>query len=76
MPALAAALLAHCAPDGVAYLMSSRLRFDAARDALLPALEAEGRVVLDDFIIHNSMGRSELVLCTFLPGRAERKLRS
>ena len=64
--ALAAAVAAHTAPGGVAYLMSAKTRFDAAGHVLLERLEAVGgEVELEEMTVHNSFGRVELVLATW-----------
>ena len=63
--ALAAALVAHTAPEGTAILMSASSRFADASGALLAMLEAKGTVKLDKFTIHNSFGNTELVMTTW-----------
>lgn len=70
--ALAAAMIAHTAPGGAAYLMSARSRWDDASGALLVLLKAQGTIDLESFTIHNSFGRSELVLATWTKARESR----
>ena len=62
---LAAAVISHTAPNGMAYLMCDSRRFDVAGKALLGQLMACGTVHLERMTVHNSFGRSELVLATF-----------
>ncbi len=63
--ALAGAVVAHTAAGGAAYLMCGRLRFEAARARLLALLEPAGSIELEDMCVHNSHGRTELVLVSF-----------
>ena len=68
--ALAAAIEAHVAPDGAAYLMSARVRWEAASTPLVAALEAAGTVHIEPYTVHNSHGRTHCVLATFRKRRA------
>lgn len=61
--ALAAAVVAHTAPGGLALLMSARGRPGA--EQLPPLLEAAGVLETEGLTVHNSYGRTELVLSTF-----------
>jgi len=69
--ALIAALMAHTARGGVAYLMSASTRFSKSGGALtlLKALKAEGTVKLEPMTIHNSHGRTRVLLVEWI--RAE-----
>lgn len=66
--ALLAALVAHTAPGGTAYLMSASSRFTRSAGALslLKGLKAEGSVKIAPMAIHNSYGRTEVVLVTWM----------
>jgi predicted nicotinamide N-methyase len=63
--ALAAAIEAYLAPDGAAYLLSARVRWEAASTPLVAALEAAGTVHTEPYTVHNSHGRTQCVLATF-----------
>ena len=68
VPALAAAVIAHTRPGGAAHLMSAKSRFDEAGGALLDRLRGAGTVELEPMTVHNSHGRTELVLATWRKG--------
>ena len=67
--ALAAAIEAYLAPDGAAYLLSARVRWEAASTPLVAALEAAGTVHTEPYTVHNSHGRTQCVLATFRKSR-------
>lgn len=73
--ALLAALMAHTAPGGVAYLMSASTRFTKAAGALslLKALKAAGTVSLEPMTIHNSHGRTRVLLVAWVRESPESK---
>ena len=66
--ALTAALMAHTAPAGVAYLMSARTRFRKSSGALgmIKTLKAAGSVSVEPLTIHSSHGRTEVSLMTWV----------
>ena len=59
--ALAAAIEAHVAPDGAAYLMSSTVRWEAASTPLVAALEAAGTVHIEPYTVHNKVRSCEMI---------------
>lgn len=70
--ALAAAIEAYLAPDGAAYLLSARVRWEAASTPLVAALEAAGTVHTEPYTVHNSHGRTQCVLATFRKSSRQR----
>jgi predicted nicotinamide N-methyase len=79
--ALASAVVAHTAPGGAAYLMCVRGRRIADSDGDESVLDSElvrnleshsmGTVECEPLWLHNSFGRTNLALVTFLKARAE-----
>lgn len=67
--ALCAAVLKHIADDGVLYLMSKSGRPGVAKVHRL--LEEAGSLALQDFVLENDYGVTDVMLATFRPGPSQ-----